>query len=111
MPQPLPAVGGPDLVAGAIGFTYTWNPLCGQPGNFASLSGLTVTMTVVQPDTDYRAVFGMTVSGDGTTASYTTQHVGDFPTAGQYEVQFTVSDGSTLLLQTPFVIRLVAAAI
>jgi hypothetical protein len=99
-----------DFVAGAVGFTITWDPRAGQPGNIDSLAGLTVNMIVTNQTTLAKQTFTMTVASNGLTASYTTQAATDFPTAASYAIAFqAINPGGGLALETPSILRSVAA--
>jgi hypothetical protein len=100
-----------NFVAGAIGYTITWNPNAGQSGNITSLIGLTCTMVAINTTTDVRSgPFAMTVAENGLTASYTTQESTDFAAGGNYLIAFqAVSPDGTLALETAPVSLSVAA--
>ncbi len=102
-----------DFVAGAIGFTITWDPGVGQPGNIATLAGLTCTMIATNQTSGVRSgPFSMTVASNGKTATYTTQTANDFATAGTYSIAFQATNpGGGLTLETSPVSRVVAASL
>ena len=102
-----------DFVAGAVGFTITWDPKAGQPGNITTLAGLTCTMIATNTTTGARSgPFTMTVAANGLTASYTTQSASDFALAGVYSIAFqAVNPGGGLSLESSPVTRVVAAAL
>ncbi len=77
--------------------------------NPVSLTGLTVVMKIQQPGGSV-ITDAMTVSGDGTNATYSTVST-DFPVLGNYALQWFASSGSTLLLKSDQVVIYVGASL
>lgn len=102
------------LHAGEIDKTiqYFPNPQPPSPpaANPVSLTGLTVTMKIQRPDTGAVNVVTMTVSSDGTNATYATQ-AGDFPVPGNYILQFFAASGTSLLWKSDEVSQLVGSSL
>ena len=97
-----PAVQAASLHVGEVGKVIQYFPNPQPPSQPAasaiSLSGLVVVMNIQQPGGTVIART-MTVSSDGTNATYSIV-AGDLPTAGNYIFQWFASSGSVLLLKS-----------